>query len=83
MRNCISCGRPLKINLGGVHLFCALKHTHLSVLGWILFLLGYIFPTTQDNEAERILSIIRRVQITKSNRKKREMLQDILKYIAL
>ena len=52
MRNCISCGRPLKINLGAEHFICAFKHPHLSAYGWILFLLGYVFPAAREKEEE-------------------------------
>ena len=50
MKKCIYCGEPLKINFGAEHLRCALKHPHLSLVGWSLFLLGYVFPSVRKTE---------------------------------
>ena len=59
-RNCIFCGKPLKINIGAEHVKCALKHLRLSLRGWFFTIEGLFFPAARE-KAEQVKEKIRKL----------------------
>lgn len=43
---CIYCNQPYD-GPGAEHLRCALKHPHISLMGWFLWLAGFVFPAAR------------------------------------